>query len=383
MATWKETITRIGHSVETHFDHLRYRLKNKLGYDQPLQIVPYLSYGNQETLILRGRVLEQKDDLDSKDEESTWNNLVDSYQRFASDEIPHLNLNIQVDGQQVAVVTDEEGYFKVSVPTPASSDVQTFWHDFDISAPPQDMLEKLPEPVKGLVCIPHPECDIAIVSDIDDTIVVTDANNLLTMARLTFLESPASRLPFAGVGELYQALTQGGKVQRPIFYVSSSPWNLYDFLVDFMRINQIPLGPLFLRDWGLHADGMKDHKEHKTSSILSLMDMYPNLNFILIGDSGQKDPEAFSTILAEKPTRIKAIYIRDVSSEEARDEQVEALAAKAQQQQVDMLLVADSLMAAEHAASKGYIRAEAVNAVRNALLKNDPQLEQIEQAIRP
>lgn len=380
MASWKEAIMGLGHTIETHFDHLRYGLKHKLGYDEPLQIVPYLSFGNQQTMTLKGRVLESKQDLDTLDPESTWENLTDSYRRFASDEVPHLVLNLEIANAKASTQTDEEGYFKTTLPTPPL-DSQTFWHDVTVSVPAQQSLEKLPQPVVGKVCVPHPDCDIGIVSDIDDTIIVTDATNLLTMARLTFLESPASRLPFAGVAAFYNALKHGGAHERPIFYVSSSPWNLYDFLIDFMRINHIPLGPLFLRDWGLNVAGMKDHKEHKVDGIIQLMKTYPQMSFILMGDSGQKDPEAFSTLVEAHANRIKAIYIRDVSPQEQRDTQVEILAEKAKQHHIDMLLVADSLAAAEHAAAKGYIAAEALEAVRADMLKQDPAAQQVEQAV--
>ena len=119
----------------------------------------------------------------------------------------------------------------------------------------------------------------------------------------------------------YQALQLGdtGKVFNPIFYVSSSPWNLYDLLTDFMDVHAIPTGPLFLQDFGLDRDKFisADHDEHKITHIERLLDLYPKLPFILIGDSGQADPEIYSTILEKYPTRILAIYIRDIHPEHA------------------------------------------------------------------
>jgi len=93
------------------------------------------------------------------------------------------------------------------------------------------------------------------------------------MARLTFLRSPHTRLPFNGVAAFYQALRDGAAQPRPIFYVSSSPWNLYDFLVDFMALNRIPAGPLLLRDLGLPAEraGGSSHQAHKLAQIERIM----------------------------------------------------------------------------------------------------------------
>jgi len=394
MTSWKNTLLEVGHLVENRFDKLRYGLKQRLQYDKRVQVIPYLSYGNEDCLLVKGRVLESRVNVDEQDEESLWRNLANAYQRFESDEVPNLQLELQLAGHAVSTQTDEEGYFRVKMPPAHELDRQVLWHEAQISVPPQAALKDTEDlnsmSVTGQVLVPPEGCDLGIISDIDDTILVTHATSLLTMARLTFLHSAASRLPFAGVSAFYQALIQGPKnaqgqtLQRPIFYVSSSPWNLYDFLIDFMELNHIPVGPLMLRDFGLKADllGASGHHGHKFKRIQEVMDTYPDLAFILIGDSGQHDPEIYADIVAERPQQVKAIYIRDVSGGQQRDQEVQHLATATSKHHIDMLLVADTLAAAQHAAEQGYISAEALQSIQIAVENDKAPADPVEEAVR-
>lgn len=380
MASFKETLQTLGEVVSDRFDSLSAKLKQRLHNDEPIQIVPYAGFGNQQWVKVSGRALEDKSNQSTRDEENLWQNLAQAYQRFESDEIPDLRVNIQFQGQTLEVFTDKEGYFEATLPV-SDLAAQGLWYDYQATIPTQDRLAVTVKPANGKVQIPCPPCDFGIISDIDDTIMITNATSTLSMMRLTFLRSPASRLPFAGVNTFYQALTQGGSVPRPIFYVSSSPWNLYDFLEEFMELNNIPLGTLFLRDFGLHT--LKDsHHDHKSTYIHQIMDTYPQLSFILIGDSGQHDPEVYSEIVSQRPQQVKAIYIRDVSKAEARDTEVLNLAEKTREQHIDLCLVENTLEAAMHAVAKGYISAEVLEQLKTELAASDPTSNKIETAIQ-
>lgn len=380
MASFKETLQTLGEVVSDRFDSLSAKLKQRLHNDEPIQIVPYAGFGNQQWVKVSGRALEDKSNQSIRDEENLWQNLAQAYQRFESDEIPDLRVNIQFQGQTLEVLTDKEGYFEATLPV-SDLAAQGLWYDYQATIPTQDRLAVTVKPANGKVQIPCPPCDFGIISDIDDTIMITNATSTLSMMRLTFLRSPASRLPFAGVNTFYQALTQGGSVPRPIFYVSSSPWNLYDFLEEFMELNNIPLGTLFLRDFGLHT--LKDsHHDHKSTYIHQIMDTYPQLSFILIGDSGQHDPEVYSEIVSQRPQQVKAIYIRDVSKAEARDTEVLNLAEKTREQHIDLCLVENTLEAAMHAVAKGYISAEVLEQLKTELAASDPTSNKIETAIQ-
>lgn len=365
MASLKETLQTLGATVGGHFDSLSAKLTQRLHDDEPIQIVPYAGYGNPQAVKIRGRVLEDKGIQQRRDEESLWQNLAQAYQRFESDEIPNLPLKLHFQGHSLTTVTDKEGYFEASLPV-SELTAKGLWYDYQVEVPAQEGLSRPCQSVIGKLQIPDPQCDFGIISDIDDTIMVTNATSTLSMMRLTFLGSPASRLPFAGVNAFYQALTQTGSVPRPIFYVSSSPWNLYDFLEEFMALNHIPLGTLFLRDFGLHT--LKaSHHDHKSIYIQQIMDTYPQLAFILIGDSGQHDPEVYSEIVTQRPQQVKAIYIRDVSAEASRDREILRLAEKTREHQIDLCLVANTIEAAIHAVAQGYIPASSLEQLKTTL----------------
>jgi phosphatidate phosphatase APP1 len=159
------------------------------------------------------------------------------------------------------------------------------------------------------------------------------------------------------VAALYASLQSGqaGRPVNPIFYVSSSPWNLHDLLSEFMELNEIPKGPMFLRDYEIHPKKLfassRDHR-HKLERTLKIMADFPELPFILVGDSGQHDAGLYAEAATLHPTRIKAIYIRDVDPATAtsRDDHVREHIATAARHGVPMLLAPDSEAMAHHAA---------------------------------
>jgi phosphatidate phosphatase APP1 len=203
----------------------------------------------------------------------------------------------------------------------------------------------------------------AVISDLDDTVVHSSATNVMKMAWIVVRNNAYTRLPFPGVSAFYEALRRGTEdgQENPIFYVSSSPWNIYDLLEDFLDVHGLPAGPLFLKDWSPTTLGK--HHNHKLGIIRTLLATYPELPFVLIGDSGEEDPEIYRQAVVEHPGRIEAVYIRDVTSDE-RDAEVSKIAAEVEGMGTKMVAVADSAAAAEHAASIGLISPDAPDRVR-------------------
>jgi phosphatidate phosphatase APP1 len=194
-----------------------------------------------------------------------------------------------------------------------------------------------------------------VISDIDDTVVRTGVLNRRRMA-LTLARSNAhTRLPFPGVAALYRALVDGasGADGNPVFYVSSSPWNLYAPLAEFMRVNGIPEGPMFLKDWGPQTLFHRDHGVHKHAAIREVLVAYPRLPFVLLGDSGEQDPEIYAQVVHEFPDRIAAVYIRSVDPAPARGAAIAHLAAEVGTTGAAFVLAADSAAMARDAISRG------------------------------
>lgn len=371
MEQWRNLIRSMTDDVDEYFEALTNRLRSRLGSD-PLHIVPYRGFGTADRLYLRGRVLEDEGLGAYEDNDQIWHNLVDMYKRFESDEIAGARVRIQVQNSTTDAVTDSEGYFDVELPlaeplVPSDSTEEGMWHQVSYTLLGGATPNAATVTAEGQVMVPSVRHEFGVISDLDDTVLQTHATNLLKMARVTFLNNARTRLPFPGVAAFYRALQRGasGHAHNPVFYVSSSPWNLYDLLVDFMALQNIPSGPLFLRDFSISRQSIGEggHHDHKLAQIHRLMTTYPETQFILIGDSGQKDPEIYREAVRQFPARVAAIYIRDVSLED-RDVEVDAIVQEIGRQDVEMVRVADTVAAAEHAVKCSFLDAGSLAAIR-------------------
>jgi phosphatidate phosphatase APP1 len=334
------TVHRVASSLERRLDRRRRDDTNAT-----LAIHPYFGFGRGRELLLRGRVLVDKRISRATAAEPVWRNVLNSYRRFQSDEVANAPVLAHCRDAVVETLTDDEGYFQVRLQPEVLDDGQ-LWHEVGLELPGRGVT------AVGKVIVPGP-VDFGIISDIDDTIVQTGATSLLRMVRSVLMQNAAMRPPFEGVAELYRALHRD---RNPVFYVSSSPWNLYELLHDFMHLTGIPHGPMFLQDWGIDEETLitDAHTTHKLAQIQLLLDYYPDLPFVLIGDSGQHDPEIYLQVIRTHGSRIKAVIIRDVT-EDVRDRAVTAIATEAHSLGAEMLYVRDSAQALEHARRLGLV----------------------------
>lgn len=377
---WRKILIRVASDAETFFDQQKHRLDMRLRRFDPVQIVPYRGYGTPRSLHLKGRVLEQHAPDSSGDKESIWTNILQMYRRFESDEVTGIKIEAAYNGQIIETVTDDEGYFEIVIEQEELLSAEMAWYEVDLRL--VESPQKLPVVATGEVLIPSAQSSFGVISDVDDTIIITNAASFFKMAWLTFINSARTRLPFKGVAAFYRALSRGTGHANPIFYLSSSPWNLYDLLVDFMEIHEIPRGPLLLRDLGIDKEKFitSGHFAHKRGQIDRLLRTYPSLSFILIGDSGQHDPEIFETVVEDYPDRILAIYIRDVSSEQ-RDEAIRVIASRLSEKGVEMLLIPDTRAAAKHAAAMGFILPEALVEVEKEYNQDSARPDELERTL--
>ncbi len=384
MTDWRTVLREAAADVEGHFDELKHRLALRHGWLEPLQLQAYLGYGTPRRISLRGRVLRDRGIVDAADDDTLWRHLLDMFRRFGSDEVPGARVRARVGESVLEVVTDQEGFFQFDHEPVAPLPDDRLWHDVELELLQPRVGDRAAPRATGRVLVPMPGATYGVISDVDDTIVRTDATNLLLMARIVFLHNVHVRLPFKGVAAFYQALHRGadGASGNPLFYVSSSPWNLYDLLVHYLEVHDIPLGPLFLQDWGLEHDRVVKvgHREHKLAVIGRLLATYPALPFVLIGDSGQEDAEIYHQVVVDHPGRVAAIYIRDVRHEE-RDRAVEAIAREVERLGAPMLLVEDTLAAARHAAEHGLIAPEALPAIGEEKRRDERPPLPIERAL--
>lgn len=359
---WRWRAVTAAQDAEEWFDRLRFDFKRRYGLLGRFEILPYRGHGTSERIFLKGRVLEESGITRSSQDDSLWDNLRNMIRRFGSDEVAGARVRASFGSSEVVTVADQEGFFDVTLEIDEPVDGPGGWRGvrLDLLAPPSPGGGAVGS--TGQVIVPA-RARYGVISDLDDTVVLSGATNVLKMAWIVVRNNAHTRLPFAGVAEFYGALRAGPKdgVENPIFYVSSSPWNIYDLLEDFLDVHGVPAGPLFLKDWSPTVLGK--HHDHKLGLIRALLGTYPALPFILIGDSGEKDPEIYHQAVEEHPGRIEAIYIRDVTTDK-RDAEVHAIARQVAALGSEMVPVQDTAQAAEHAASVGLIAPEAVERVR-------------------
>ncbi|MES2920549.1 MAG: phosphatase domain-containing protein [Verrucomicrobiota bacterium] len=367
---------------EEMLDQGRRAISDRLDRNSPAHIAAYCGYADQSGTHLTGRVLSKAPGGGPMDHDSAWDNLANTWRRWESDEVPGVEVTVQFGGHEITVVSDEEGYYEATLPAPAGDG--GLW----ASAGARMTVEERQISATHPVLTPLSAAAFGIISDLDDTVIHTGITSMLLAAKLTFLENAKTRKPLDGVAELYAAFQKGtvGQPVNPIFYVSSSPWNLHDLLWDFIELNEIPRGPILLRDFGL--DRTKFVKEkghgHKLRKALALLDGYPQLPFVLSGDSGQEDPTIYAELCRLRPGRVLAIYIRDVDPgvDSPLDAKVREAVEIAARHGVPMVLAPDSRAMSEHASQIGLIPAAAVPEVIAEVHKDEKRPETGEQAIK-
>jgi phosphatidate phosphatase APP1 len=372
---WRKALAMSGHTLDEFVDALAFRLKRRTGFSESIGPLPFRTFGSSEKAWLRGRVLKFSPEFKSSPNDSIWRNLLASYRRFHSREVPGARVLLEFGGSALETVADAEGYFQ-AVLYPSSPLGEGPWHEGKATVlwPGTGTAAGASAPCH--VLIPVPSAQFGVISDIDDTVLVTQAGAVAKMIASTLFKNAHTRLPFPGVAAFYRALQAGPEPRskfNPIFYVSSGPWNLYDLLRDFFEANGIPAGPLCLQDYGFDRDKFvkASHQHHKLRSIFEILETCANLPFILLGDSGQEDPEIYIDVLRQAPSRIKAIYIRDAGSAE-RAARTSELCQEAKRLGSEMILIQTTFEAAEHALERGWISRAGLEEIRIEMQIDEP-----------
>lgn len=321
-----------------------------------ISLVPFRGFGTQDGWQLRGRVLAGPMETRPLGPARAHRNLLNALRRLRGR--PIMGARVQAGGRETH--TDSEGYWHLRVEPPVEDSGRGAWHTLPVAVPDVD------PPAAGVaqVLVPAANAGLGVISDVDDTVIRTDVTRLVRMLRTVLLNNAHTRLPFPGVAAFYRALHDNGR--NPVFYVSSSPWAFYDLLEHVWELQGIPRGPMFLRDYDLRARqlfGAGGHEDHKLAAIRTLLETYPGLRWVLIGDSGQHDPEIYATVIREFPGRVRAAYIRDVTRRR-RDREVQRIAGEVGERGVPMLLAPDTEAAAEHAAEHGMIAPDVLADIR-------------------
>ncbi|RIV86489.1 phosphatase domain-containing protein [Aurantiacibacter zhengii] len=313
---------------------------------RPLNIQPYFGHRSRSRLILSARALRMKEA--NFERQSTLGAIGTMLGQFISHEVAGIAVTLTVQGKDGAIlshemVSDEEGFvhFDVALEPEWSLPEHPAWEVVHLHWEGAEGLQQ----VDAHVLAPGADGRLAVISDIDDTIIETGiTGGIGSVARnwdRVFAQMPHQRTVVPGAATFYNEI--GGMeatgeretpserltaTKRPFFYVSSSPWNLFSYLVAFQRMRGLPLGPIKLRDWGLNREtfGKSSHGSHKEAAIADILAMYPEMKFALIGDDTQGDFPAFANAVSQFPGQIAAVFMRTVSSEALAPEEEQAIA---------------------------------------------------------
>ncbi len=331
-------------TLEQAWDAARLR---RAGTHSPkdFRIEAYLGHGGTEGAVLRGRVLDDPVPPEALAGERVLAVVRRQLRHFVTDELPDVPLRIAIAGASVDVVTDTEGYFVARL-QPERSQLVSPWTAGTAQLNGVYRGLEVSDVTAIEMLVPDPAAKFGIVSDIDDTILETGVQRAARMIRQTFTKSALTRSSFPGAAELYRDLSAG---RNPVFYVSSSPWNLHSFIVAFLRHSGFPIGPVLLRD----LLGTTAGREQKGVRIREILDLHPQLRIVLIGDSGEADPEVYAEIVRAYPGRILAVYIREVRLDPG-DGRVEKVSG-AWSSEVPFVLAADSDAVRRHAITLGLL----------------------------
>lgn len=325
-----------------------------------LQLIAFQAYGTDSHFYARGRALEDEEiDLAQKGFfPLIWN----AFKRFETDEIKNTPLVLSLpDGSTLEATTDKNGYyrFEKELPDLGSLANEEGWLHYEIAYADTNLKQEilLENRFPGELLIPSKNAEFGVISDIDDTILHTGVVSNLKWRVVvnTLFKRASKRKPLAGAAEFYHALHRGksGSNANPIFYVSHSPWNLYRYLEFFLSANNFPKGPILLRSFSdFHLRKSASKVPQKQKEIQNILKTYPSLQFILIGDCGERDADIYIETAKGFPGQIAAIYLRVVNHSKKMS-RIKTLGEG--YSLTPFLLVESSSQAMEHARKNGFI----------------------------
>ncbi|GAB3714175.1 App1 family protein [Spirosoma flavus] len=274
----------------------------------------YRGFGTNASLTVHGSVFRRSALPRKTYRDNIFLNLFGLLRLFLVRPYPHARVRILAGDQIAEAQSDIDGYFRVDVPL--TQPQPCGWHTVraQLIAPSS---EAILDENEGQVLVP-PHTQFGCISDIDDTFLVSHSADIMKRLKVILTRNAHSRQPFDGVVAHYQLLAEaqsGTDATNPFFYVSSSEWNLYDYILEFSRKNGLPEGVYLLSPLKQLSEVLKTGQgRHMTkfARIVRILEAYPDQRFILLGDDTQEDPNIYAALVRHFPERIVAVYIRQV-----------------------------------------------------------------------
>ncbi len=273
-------------------------------------VLSYPGYGTTEWIRVLGRVVLARDPRpgsraerkNRKREES-----VRGWRSFISVPYSDIDVEIEVDGTCHSVRPDRGGVVDTVIPVCLQPGVHTVslhaGHTGHVATSPVQVVAE--------------EAAFGVISDVDDTVMVTALPRPLLAAWNTFVLDEHARVPTPGMAVLLERLA-ASHVGAPIVYLSTGAWNVAPAVTRFLSRNLFPPGALLLTDWGpTHDRFFRSGREHKELSLRRLVDEFPHVKWLLVGDDGQHDEQIYADFVMEHPGNVAAVAIRQLSNAES------------------------------------------------------------------
>ena len=267
------------------------------------RVVPFVGYGGRDWVRVLARVLlappgEPRPPADTPGVPGDLR----GWRRFVSTSAVGVPLTVTVGGVAHEVSSDRDGYVDVRLP----ATLPPGWHDVLLGlGDGRDTVASVRVVGSGT--------RLGMVSDIDDTVIVTMLPEPLVAFRNAFLLRESSRTPVAGMADLY-AEVAAAHPDVFVVYLSTGAWNTAGALGRFLHHHGFPRGPLLMTDWGPTTTGwFRSGADHKRTQLRRLLAELPELDWLLVGDDGQHDPTIYAELAADEPDRVVGIAIRELS----------------------------------------------------------------------
>lgn len=266
-------------------------------------VAAYPGYGGADWVRVLGRVLIVPPQKVRRGGEYA---SVRGWRSFASVPVGYAQVTITIDGVSHEVVADRGGVVDTVLP----AELPSGWQSLTVTV--EDS-----EPIETRVFVVGAEVDFGIVSDVDDTVMVTALPRPFVAAWNSFVLDEHARQPVPGMAVLLERLVRD-HAGAPVIYLSTGAWNVAPTLIRFMRRHLFPPGSLLLTDWGpTHDRWFRSGQAHKSENLRRLAREFPHVRWMLIGDDGQHDDALYTSFTSEFPDRVRAVAIRQLSTAEA------------------------------------------------------------------
>jgi len=269
----------------------------------------YNCYGNSHKVIVEGRLLHKKTQSIASKDDNLFQNLWRKTGQLINNEIKNENLSLTLDDKIYKTISDDEGYFSFTLDSNKTLKqeykplkVQINKNNFSICKTP--IIETKKE-------------YLGIISDFDDTIVVSNVTNKIKLALNLLFKNYKQRDTVADMSETFNLIISNNPPKTPstLFFITGSPNQLSSSIKEYLTLHNYPKATLITKKiHGDNPDALFDQFKYKTKKIEKLIKLYPNIKWYFFGDSGEKDREVYTCIARHFPEKVKAILIRNVKT---------------------------------------------------------------------